>query len=71
MPWTAAPRALASAASSPLPQATSSNVVPSPTPTAASTASHAGRDSAAKCSARTAAPADHRRPYASATLRPP
>ena len=67
MPWTAAPRVRASATSSPLPQATSSNVVPGPTPSAVSTASQAGRERSAKCSARTAAPADHRLPYVSAT----
>ena len=62
MPWTTAPRVRASAANSPLPQATSSNAVPVPTWSVASTASHAGRDRCAKCSARAAAAADQRRP---------
>ena len=70
MPWTTAPRPRARARNSPLPQATSSSAVSAPTSSAASTASHAGRESAAKCSARTAAPADHRRPYSCATLSP-
>ena len=68
IPATSAPRAAASAHSSPLPQPMSSTRMPGPIPAASASASRAGAANAPHCSAQPAARALHSGPSVPAVV---